>query len=430
MLSRDDAQLVARDRELLGLSRLLDPNEFGSELELMGLCDLEAVTPRYLRYKPETSCLVSYSVHHAGRDLRVHATTYGKVARDKADKARTRAPHAVDAEVLLRDGGFAYSEKASALVSFYPFDTDLPVMRRIHDPALCHPLLERTFRDFRVPPEGSFETLAYKPGRRFVARLRSTTGSDYVLRFYASARQERAARQTPSLGDRECLRVPKRVGGSKRHRIAALEWISGVTLRDLVRAEAAPEGDLVARVARALAEFHDSGAAAGTRLLASVPGAGLREIQQGIAWLAPASASLAESICDRLVASLRAIPLELRLIHGDLYDKQIIVADSGVALVDLDEVRLGDAREDMGLFVAHWERDRLAGDLGPVQFEVRDALLEHYRRISGRSLPNLHVFTAAALFRLAQHPFRNRVPDWKALVHGMLVRTSEILEGR
>jgi aminoglycoside phosphotransferase (APT) family kinase protein len=122
------------------------------------------------------------------------------------------------------------------------------------------------------------------------------------------------------------------------------------------------------------------------------------------------------------------------LVHGDFYDKQVVLCDpeldanERVGIIDLDELRLGDRREDLALCRAHWERDALLHQLERDPAALGDALLEGYRRHAVGALPSLDVFVAAGLFRLAPHPFRTRTRDWQAHVEALLLRTSEILE--
>src|SRR5919197_2793009 len=77
MLTRADAELVERDAALPGLAMLLYADVF---LELLKTAaprvPLSAARPVYVRYKPGTSCLVSYEVTAAGAQVHVHATAY------------------------------------------------------------------------------------------------------------------------------------------------------------------------------------------------------------------------------------------------------------------------------------------------------------------------------------------------------------------
>ena len=89
MLSRADAELVARDRALPGLATLLDPEAFAAALrEVAPELEFGAATPTYLRYKPATNCLAAYRLEAPGDELLVYAKAYGEGAGGKLSKEK------------------------------------------------------------------------------------------------------------------------------------------------------------------------------------------------------------------------------------------------------------------------------------------------------------------------------------------------------
>jgi aminoglycoside phosphotransferase (APT) family kinase protein len=286
------------------------------------------------------------------------------------------------------------------------------------------------FRDFSESPTDSLDVLAYKPERRLVAHLASPSRKEFVVRFYATSEQERASRLARWVSDGECLRIAKRLGGSKSYSIAALEWLPGIDLRDFARFDSRKVSESLEVVTRAIAEFHHSSAVERAELPKLDPRRGTFEFAWTIGWLSRSNADRASSLADRIVSALSDQQFEQRLIHGDLYDKQIVLMNPGVGLLDLDQIGVGDPRQDLGLFLAHWERDRILGQLGEWHAEIAQKLVLHYERATGSRLVGLPVFVAAALFRLAQHPFRNRLEDWPLVLDAILTRVSELLDQR
>jgi aminoglycoside phosphotransferase (APT) family kinase protein len=430
MLSRADAELASRDRDLPGLSRLLDADAMAEELVSLGFRDIVEVTADYVRYKPGSSCLVGYKLRIDDSEFSVHGKIFADTAGEKANKARSRVTRQPDIDALLHHGGRILAEKSGALLSFYPFDADLPALRRFEDKAAGPELRKRVFRDFSEPPSDSLEVLAYKPERRLVARLASPSHEEFVVRFYATHEQERASRLSKWVSDGECLRIAKRLGGSKTYNIAAMEWLPGTDLRDFVRFGSKKASESLEIVTRAIAEFHHSPAALRAELPEWDPRQGTSDFARTIGWLSRSNADRANSLADRILSALSRQQFERKLVHGDLYDKQIVLMDPGVGLLDLDQIGVGDPRQDLGLFLAHWERDRILGQVGEWHAEIAEELVLHYERATGSELVGLPVFVAAALFRLAQHPFRNRLEDWQGLLDAILTRVGELLEQR
>ncbi len=119
----------------------------------------------------------------------------------------------------------------------------------------------------------------------------------------------------------------------------------------------------------------------------------------------------AQQVLDDL-AGLRDV--RPALIHRDLHDKQVLVAeDGGIALIDLDTLTLGDPAIDLGNLAAHFDlRARQAGAQPGSHGGLRDALLAGYdaREACRRRIA---VYEQATLLRLAcVYAFR---PRWAAV---------------
>ncbi len=69
-----DAALVARETALPGLATLLDREAFAAAFAAaVAPVTVRRPSARYLRYKPDTSCLVLYQVELDGKDATVYA---------------------------------------------------------------------------------------------------------------------------------------------------------------------------------------------------------------------------------------------------------------------------------------------------------------------------------------------------------------------
>jgi len=409
MLSRADRAVIARDPELPGLETLLDTGAMARALGERSGIEIERLHLFYLRYKPGTNCVAAYELETGGRVLPIYAKAHAQAASVKFEKASARARDRDRGPVLLPSGIVAH---------VFPEDAKLRVLRRLDDPVARRRLLGRIFGGRDGMDAGRLETLAYKPERRYTARFLAERDSA-VLKFYLGDGYVAARRACKALESREVLRLAERRGGSKRHAVLALEWLPGRNLREVL--DGADADVAVRALGRALVELHcqDASPPAGTE--SSPAGEELDELASTLAFLCPELGERPQRLADALNRTLAAHDPRADLIHGDLYDKQVVVDGDRIGLLDLDRVGRGDPRRDLGLLVAHLERDALF--LGrPREWveEIEGTLLAAYEDARGGGVGSLSPFVAEALLRLAHHPFRVHVEDWPS-------RTAEII---
>src|SRR3972149_4862582 len=108
---------------------------------------------------------------------------------------------------------------------------------------------------------------------------------------------------------------------------------------------------------------------------------------------------------------------------------QVLLADDTVAFLDLDRAVCSDSAADLGLFIAHLERDALRGNISTSQVEsLGNSLLEGYGFGVGLDIPSrIELYTAAGLLQLAPDPFRHREPNWPERTEATLDRVEGIL---
>jgi len=151
-------------------------------------------------------------------------------------------------------------------------------------------------------------------------------------------------------------------------------------------------------------------------------------VAEWLGQVCPALVGRARELAGRLAALLRDLATVDRPLHGDFYAKQVLQGPD-VGVLDFDEAGRGDPALDLGLFIAHLERDVVRGTIPPDRVEpVRASLLEGYR--SAAELPDparVGLYTAVGLLRLAPHPFRSREPQWPERTGAMLERAEAVL---
>ncbi len=420
MLTPADALLARRDPALPGLALLLDPEALLQVLSTQwadsGFVEARAT---YIRYKRGTNCLVAYRLHHAdGSVAEAYAKTFSAGSQLKLGKARTRE----DFSAFGR-GRFVLDEMGVTL-SLFPNDDKLPALGRLSDEVWRDRLLRRVIRgrsDSRIA-----ERVAYKPERRFVARVTAPEG-DAVLKLYTPAGYKAAKRFRGLPQSDDLLRLPKPLGHSDRRRALAWEWLDGLLLSDAL-GDPAFDASEVALVGAALARLHAQDASKFGSIPMSRP-VSLGQVSESIAVVEPGSRKAAERATGILAQRLNRSE-NTCLIHGDFYAKQVALRDAGmVGIFDLDQTAIGDPVDDLATFVAHLERDVLVGRLTSSRAsEVREALLEGYCVSSGQGLPErIAGCVALALLRLAPEPFRTREPDWSTKVRALVERSLLLL---
>lgn len=424
MLSLPDAELLRRDPALPGLSLLLDPERFTARLRESATEEAPGLLrPAYVRYKPGTSCLVEYRKDTSGEPA-LYAVARRPNAVDKLNKARRRS---TTGEVpgmgttVLDDGAIE--------VSWFPSDASLPALARLTEAETRAGLLRERFPDLPGLRESTLTTLAYKPERRYVARLAGTAGEAAVLRLYTEQGFQAAREPARTFRSAGPLRVPKRLGRSVRHRMLLVEWLPGQPLREVIVNPAAGM-EVVSLVGAAVAELHAQPAPRLRVLPREKEVASVGAAAEAVAMLCPHLVSTVRELAQRLATRISDSPPMSTAIHGDLYAEQLLVSGNEVAVLDLDRARLGDPAADLGLFLAHLEREVLGGALARHRADdIREAFLYGYGTSAGRSVPErIPTYIALGLLSLAVEPFRRRAPEWPDRIAALVDRAVRVAE--
>jgi aminoglycoside phosphotransferase len=417
MLAKADAELIERVGPNSGLEILLDPEAF---LECLSEHEFGKAFERadfdYLRYVPGDGCLAAYRLHAGDRHVDVYAKTIqGNDAAPDADSAST------EARAPIRLAG-----PPPILVCVFPHDLRLRSITRLEERAARERLLGRILPGRPELVDADVEPLRYRPERRYVCRLCIDGQPQAVLKFYRKREFLSADQQARRFEARERLFPIARVGASERHRVVGFDWCPGEPLRDVLEAPklaAAP----VRSVGFALAELHhqdSTGLPALTRKkqLAST----LRAVER-LEHLLPSQGPRAHALFERVTGRLEG-ETSSACLHGDFYSKQILLEEDRITLLDLDSAGRGDPSVDLGLFLAHLQRDEALGVLPRGRAaEASALLLDGYADKTGEAPGDLAAQAAMSLLGLSTYPFRRRLDDWPAAIESLLSRTDEIL---
>ncbi len=192
----------------------------------------------------------------------------------------------------------------------------------------------------------------------------------------------------------------------------------------------------LSEVGAALASLHAQSPAGLPPLSRETEVEQLMDASRNLGWVCPALAARAESLARQLAAELSAQPPVGQPIHGDFHIRQVILNDAGVTILDVDRAWCGDPMLDVGLFIAHLEREVIRGQLAADRVEpLTAALFDGYREATGQPVPaRARLYAAVELARLApnfyefDHKLKPSVTLGYALGSGDDASTSDVDE--
>ena len=412
MLSAADHAVVARDQDIPGLAVVLDPEAVLALLTAGadGVAFIMGARATYVRYKPATSCVVSYELATPTGPVLAYAKAHTPAAAVKLQKARTREVR--DERYGL---GVITDDDNGVLVAVATSDRDLPALRTMADPARRETLMRRLIPTHPDLWGQQPRTLRHKPERRWLGVIERGAQPIALIKAYREPDFEHArTRQQMLATDGGRL-----LGWSPRRAVMASRWIEGTSLADLLAAGAPTEME---SVGAALARLHATATAATLTANGSRTARALVPAAEAIAALLPGSAALAWRLVDRVAPALLAGHEQQRVVHGDFSADQVVIADRGAHIIDFDQAHVDDPAVDLASFHAELTRAELEGRLGDRRAAAIFAeLYEVYERSGGPPIRDrLAAYQAGALLRLAVAPFRQRHPDWPALSDALL----------
>lgn len=394
-------ELLSRQTELPTMATLLDPAAVAQAL----FVPAESVRLDYLRFKPNTSCLARFSIGEGRAARFAYGCCFGtntNKANGRHDKTPSGGPRPLPLDT-------------TSLLYEFPADPVLRGLARLQEADSRAVLLQRVglTADTSIDPL----PLAYKPERRCVMLAEDDGRS--IVKFYRRADWPNALaaarlvnRRLPQIGQ-------SLVGKSRQKSLLRFAYVEG----EVLRGHPASNDESQRNLGQQLAAVHALPTAEAVGISVRPPMyERLAPIERLLVELLPEQQTRISRLRARLVANLRATPAQLALIHGDFYDKQVILTGDQARIIDFDQACFGDPREDLGNFIAH---ELLRGSDAPLQ--KWRALFDGYQTFSRWSLRNLNCFSAVALFALSHHAFRNAQPDWQSSTLRLLDRVEALI---
>jgi len=424
MLSPAERDLTRRNQEIPGLATVLDPDAFLSALRrAVPHADFDAARIDSVKLEPRAYCHVAYRLAIAGEPLHLDARA---CRLEDLDGWLNESGHG-DGPGPLGADRIVLADQA-VLITAFPNDARLPVLRKLADPTARRRLLRGLLPGREEFWLGELRPLRYRPGRRYVAELRAPGDARVLLKVGTTKAHLRSRRNATAFRSSGPLRVARLLGAADPYRLLAYEWLSGTVQFDLWSGPTV-DREAVVTVGAALATLHAQSPDGLERRTADEVVDDLRSVASEIGFLCPWLARRADDLARRLTAQVTRAPPMRASIHGNFSSRHVLVDGAEAGIVDLDWACRGDPAGDLGSVLAEVERHVLCDRIPRGRVErFRDDLSRGY----GSVLPlpeRIEFFTAVELFRGARIPFRRNEPEWPERT-GHLVRGAEAMVQR
>lgn len=417
-------KLERRDSNLPGFGLMFDPARLLAALRDQLDCDrVDDIRISYVRYKAGMNCLARYDLDVGGQCLHAYGKAHGSDSGTKLEKALQRP----SVPTALGPGRVVLPQQR-IVFSIFPNDAKLPSLSRLGDEGYRRRLWRRIFGQQSKWQCGVLdEVLNYKPEHRYVARLTRPDGTAALLKFYTRTGFEQVRRvgrlQT---SDRGGLWAEV-IGKSKKHAVLAFRWHPGHSLRELLDGSRLDAG-AVRATGRLLAALHGSGVSGLPERNLQAQVAAIISLGRDTGYLLPSLQRSSDLVAQNLANWLLQREAPIQPVHGDFYDKQVIVCNDRARMIDFDSARMDDPLADVGNFCAHIEKRAIyRGGSAPGDAAATRTLLSAYREaVGGLDQRALDRYTAIGLFALIQNPFRDQLSDWPRQTKRILERVETL----
>ncbi|MCC7019492.1 MAG: phosphotransferase [Ardenticatenales bacterium] len=417
---------------------------------------VERFTPSRVRYKPGASCVVRGELRYrfgGGREIGEAAdggdadgTTWATVTLYADGRATTVARPggrlsrlAERAHELHGDRAdrFAHLASIGAVLQLAPVDRKVPWLVEAMAPGVMARALGQ---DPATAGDLAIELVRHVPERKGVLRIVRSPGSGDAA--YAKIHSRRDAARLGNLQralQARNLPVGALLAVDEARHMTVVAAVPGRTLRELRDTDVDIDGSgdrsvWTSAAVAAVGRLHALPATCRvastlTRCSADDVAGAVRAAGAYIDALLPSSSPIAGRLAERIAAAIAVSPWRARIVHGDWYDRQVLVGDDGVFLIDFDDAAIGEPAFDHGTFVAHYGAWAAAASVATGAAEhgaarraqaTTDAVRDIVRTLVGATDPTavrlLPLYEAAALLRLAIHPFRRLDPHWPTAV--------------
>ncbi len=374
-----------------------------------------------VRYKPHTSCLVSYRLETADRAFPLHIKAFRK--NDWPVRKQKLVQKHSDSGDNVR-----FDDDLSLALFRFPMDSELPAVKKFVEAPnrFLSRVLNPSLGEQRL---ADFERLSYKPNRRFTARLRFESGDIRVLKMHDASTFAQVLRSAEILKYSLPVDAPKRSGRSNRHRTLAYDWIPGSEL-DIATETTSQCQPLMELIFDFLDRLHCPLDNVHKNLEMRSPVVGVKIITDFLQQIYPDAAAMVRQISRDIRRNLDR-DYRPTLVHGDFHPRQVIVSSEGIRACDFDDCCLGDPSSDLANFTAHLQYRCFLGEIAGHQVaQINQWSIRHVFDRDGREAMLRYRWNhVAAMFRLTTNWFRSAATDWIGETERWLLYLNQQIEG-
>ena len=403
-------QLYTPDNSLPGIPVLLDPTKLRESLgDWLGTGELKLVK---IRYKPNTSCLVSYCIEQNGNRDFIYAKAF------QSDDWQVRSQ---------KFGKSAWVNNELAVAVFrFPDDNKLASLGTLQsdpDQFFSRVLLD----DQEFGKVNGIQTLAYKPNRRYVAMVCDENKNHAVLKLHCKSTFKSASAAAATIKKLGIDGLPSRIGRSKRHRALAYQWIDGSPF-DFGKVERRDLPQTINQIFDFLDRIHRPVDTQKFKVAVRPPMTGTRPVAKYLNLICSPIGTTANQILRQLIDN-RPSQYQPLLSHGDFYDRQLLTTGNRLIACDFDELCVDDATADIANFVANLRLGNAVGKLKSDFVNETDSLCREQLKAAESKVVRRYLWNQAiALMRLSTHPFRSGNSKWVEQIDSVLNQCKSLFD--
>ena len=394
-----------------------------------------------VKYKPRKQALLLYQfkLRHPGSKKTYKqmfsGCVYGRDSRPSTDVPDEVLKYFRGNESLLVRSPVNHEPESNIVFYTFPYDPVLPWLVEAADASATRDCLSQVWQPRKVKVRSVVvNVLGYTPqmrasfGYEVLAEHRATHMPELrrlIGKMHPFKRPEKLFANSWALwcGVRGKVGLAPPVGYSSTARLTFQESVTGVRLGGLV--EARSFNRIVKTTARAIALLHSQ------RIPLNTTRKPRDEIRTFMRWtevlasVRPGLRKRIERLSQRLAGELESRTEMTGPVHGDFHHTNVLVDNSRIWIIDLDEMAYGDPCVDIGRFLASLRIPSLRA-FGAISglSHAREIFLEEYLKKGPAPPRRIRLFEAASLMISAGSAFRIQRPNWEEEI-GLLVGEAE-----
>ena len=437
------------DPKVIGIS-LLFSNEFVQDALKSyyknSNCNIKSFSISYVRFKPLTSCVVTYKVELFDKKKNINSTMYFYT------KAYTPPTYQLAKEKLIEthlNKNKNYSESIcfdKEQIILYPYYADTKIrslyslldvrkLRRViykYDPIFVNKSIRISHKKM------SFEVIRYKPEKRAVLKISTTCSNnkldkDYELSYYIKCYTHTRGKMLFDLVNQLAMTIPNIVKPLYYDIEKQYMIFKSINSEDVSCLINSSQFDKVNKLAASMIfKIHNTSLDKTLFPELAFSDDNFKATAFSIINILPDSKEIITKIISDLETNTtKHSTIHPVLLHGDYSYEQLLYKEGKLSVLDFDRASVGEYSIDIGNYIAHL----LYKDILELDFDAKTFIkefLDEYEKNSNFEVDNnkLNYWTAVALLQLAVKPFRLFENNWNIKIHKILKVVLDVIENK